>query len=144
MTFVGIILFIIPYKHTLSINKKPADFMTLKKRITGQFLYINYTRENFKDFNDYKRELENMLSVSVGDRDVVIDFTGSSGVASSEIGLLVRLINKFKGTARFVRVVGNEFVTKMLKSTNIQKLDNFLLYDDQKAFVDQVKKVAGL
>jgi len=117
--------------------------MALKKRTTEQFIYVNYQRDNYKDFNDYKRELENMLSTTVGDRDVVIDFTGSSGVSSSEIGMLVRLINKFKGTARFVRVVGNEFVTKMLKSTNIQKLDNFLLYDNQKAFVDQVKKVAG-
>ena len=116
--------------------------MPVTKSTTDQFIYIRYKRENFEDFNQFKRELENMISSAVGDRDVVVDFSESSGVASSEIGLLVRLINKFKGTARYLRIVGNEQITKTLLLTNIDKLGNLIIYKDQKEFVEQVKKIS--
>ena len=116
--------------------------MSLKKSVTDQFIYLRYVRKEYKDFSYFKRELENMLSSSVGDRDVVVDFTSSTGITSSEIGLLVRLINKFKGTARFLRIVGTEQITKTLKSTCIDKLENLTIYTDQKEFVEQVKKIA--
>ncbi len=116
--------------------------MPLEKKILNQFVYLHHVREDYKDFNVFKRELENMLSVTVGDKDVVVDFTGSSGIVSSEIGLLVRLINHFKGTARFLRVVGTEKTINILKSTNLQNLDNFMIYKDQKAFLDEVRKMA--
>lgn len=116
--------------------------MPLKKRILSQFIYLHFIREDYKDFTLFKRELENMLSQSVGDRDIVIDFTGSSGITSSEIGLLVRLINHFQGTARFLRIVGTEKTIATLKSTNIQNLENFMIYEDQKAFLDEVKKLS--
>ena len=117
--------------------------MSLKKSVTEQFIYLRYVRKEYKDFSYFKRELENMLSSSVGNRDVVVDFTGSTGITSSEIGLLVRLTNKFKGTARFLRIVGTEQITKTLKSTNVHKLENLTIYTDQKEFVEQVKKVAN-
>ena len=117
--------------------------MSLKKSVTDQFIYLRYIRKEYKDFSHFKRELENMLSSSVGDRVVVVDFTGSTGITSSEIGLLVRLINKFKGTARFLRIVGTEQITKTLKSTNVHKLENLTIYTDQKEFVEQVKKIAN-
>lgn len=115
--------------------------MPLKKRILDQFIYLNYVREDIHDFNRLKRELENMLSVVAGDRDVVIDFTGCSGISSSEIGLLVRLINHFKKTARFVRIVGSDKITATLKTTNIHTLPNFMIYESQKAFLDEIKKL---
>ncbi len=117
--------------------------MSLKKRTLAQFVYLNYIREDYKDFNSFKRELENMLSLEVKDRDVVVDFTGSGGIVSSEIGLLVRLINHFEGTARFLRIVGSEKTLSSLKSTNIQNLKNIMIYDDQKSFLEEVKKIAG-
>lgn len=116
--------------------------MPVKKSTTDQFIYIGYKRENYDDFNHFKRELENMISSAVGDRDVVVDFSGSTGIASSEIGLLVRLINKFKGTARYLRIVGTEQITKTLLLTNIDKLGNLTIYKDQKEFVEQVKKIS--
>ena len=116
--------------------------MSIKKSVTEQFIYLRYVRKEYKDFSLFKRELENMLSSTVGDRDVVVDFSGSVGISSSEIGLLVRLINKFRGTARYLRVVGTEQITKTLKSTNIHKLENLTIYNDQREFVEQVKKIA--
>ena len=116
--------------------------MPVTKSTAGQFIYIRYKRESFEDFNQYKRELENMISSEVGDRDAVVDFSESSGIASSEIGLLVRLINKFKGTARYLRIVGNEEIAKTLLLTNIDKLGNIIIYKNQKEFVEQVKKIS--
>jgi anti-anti-sigma regulatory factor len=116
--------------------------MPVKKSTTEQFIHIRYKREDFEDFNQFKKELEDMINSEVGERDVVVDFSESSGVASSEIGLLVRLINKFKGTARYLRIVGNEQITKTLLLTNIDKLGNLIIYKDQKEFDEQVKKTS--
>jgi anti-anti-sigma regulatory factor len=115
----------------------------LKKKVTDQFVYLSYIRKDFKDFDHFKRELENMLSATTGTRDLVIDFTGSTGIVSSEIGLLVRLVNLFKGSARYLRIVGSDKTLSMLKSTNIQNLENIMMYEDQKQFFDEVKKLAN-
>ncbi len=115
--------------------------MPIRKKIIDQFVYLSYVREDHKDFIHFKRELENMLSLEIGNKDVVVDFTGSDGVTSSEIGLLVRLTNTFQKSARYVRIVGDEKVVNTLKSTNIQDLKNFMIYNNQQAFFDELKKL---
>ena len=117
--------------------------MPIKKKVTDHFTYISYTRESYNDVTGFKRALENLLGKTAADRDVVVDLSASSGVSSSEIGLLIRLLNSFKGTARFLRIVGNEQITKTLLLTKIDKLGNLVIYKDQEEFVKKVKELGA-
>lgn len=115
--------------------------MSLKKKTNNQFVYLSYVRESHQDFKRFKRELENIANTVVSSKDVVIDFTGSNEISSSEIGIMVRVLNKFQHTPRFLRIVGNERILKTLESTNIHNLDNLSLYQDQKSFFDELKRI---
>lgn len=117
--------------------------MSIDTKMTDQFVYIHYVRENIQDTTRFKRKMENMLSEEVGDRDCIIDFTGSPGVISSEIGQIARLLNIFIGTSRFIRIVGTPQVINALRSTNIDTLENLCVYDNQKEFAEQLKKMLG-
>lgn len=117
--------------------------MTVKKTITEQFVYLSYKRENYNDYTIFKRALENVMGASVKEKDVIIDFVDSTSIASSEIGLLVRLINNFKGTARYLRIAGSEQVTKTLLLTNLDKLGNVTIFRDRKEFLKKLKGTSG-
>ncbi len=113
--------------------------MSLKKNVNEQFIYLNYIRQGYNDFVEFKREVENVINNQAEYKDIVIDFTGSKVIYSSEISLIVRILNSFKGTARFLRVVSNPDIHNMLMSTNINQLENFSIYNNQKAFAEQLK-----
>jgi|GEM_PF-2041907 len=103
------------------------------------FVYINYHRQEFKDSERLKRILMNQAS-AFATKDVVVDFASCSSLTSPEIGSLARLLKIFEGTHRFLRIVTNPAVKKILESTNIVTLSNCVLYDSQRQFIDEVQK----
>lgn len=117
--------------------------MPIKRTINGRFVYLSYQRESYKDFEQFKRELDNSASLNYESKDIIVDFTGSSSVTSPEIGELVRLLKTLQGSPRFLRIITTPPIRKILTSTNLDKLGNLVMYESQKEFVSQLKKSLG-
>jgi len=112
----------------------------IEKHETPLFIFISYTRSDFKDSEELKRELGNLASSLIADKDIVLDLTHISNIVSGEIGALVRLLKQIQGSGRQVRLVVNATVRKTLESTNIVSLPNLTVYADKNEFLDQVHK----
>lgn len=113
--------------------------MSLTKKVTKEFIYLTYVRENIKDHDRLKNELENSQSVENKDLDVIIDFSKCDTISSSEIGLLVRLANRFRNTSRFLRIIVNQTLNTILESTNLHRLTNLTIFPDKESFVEALK-----
>ena len=105
-------------------------------------VYISYHRQEFKDSERLKRTLGNQMS-ALSQKDVVLDVSTCNSLTSPEIGSIVRLLQIFQGTARYLRIVTNPEVHKALEATNVMRLENFVLYKSQKQFVEELKNSAG-
>ncbi len=114
--------------------------MAISRKVNGRFVYISYQRENYKDFEQFKRELDNSASLNYDSKDIIVDFTGSSCITSPEIGEMVRLLRTLQGSSRFMRLITTPSIHKTIASTNLDKLGNLVIYKDQKEFVTQLKK----
>ena len=110
----------------------------------GQLVYISYHRQEFRDAEQLKRMLGNQTSaLAAADKDVVVDFSTCNSITSPEIGALARVLQAFENTSRYLRVVTNPEVKQSLESTNLTKMQNLVLYDNQQQFIEEVKKSAG-
>jgi anti-anti-sigma factor len=117
--------------------------MPLKQNEYPQFTYLWYNRQNFRDYERLKRAIESELASLESTRDIVIDLTPCNGLTSTELGVLVRAANRLKGTRRYVRLLTNARVKQTLESTNLDKLEQLVVYVGQKQFIEQVRKTAG-
>ncbi|MBD3393632.1 MAG: hypothetical protein GF418_15945 [Chitinivibrionales bacterium] len=106
-----------------------------------RFIYVRYHRQEFRDSDQFKRVLSNQASALAG-KDVVVDLSTCNSLTSPEIGAMARLLQAFQGSPRFLRILPNEEVKRALESTNITKMDNLVMYDGQKQFVEEVKRAA--
>jgi hypothetical protein len=113
--------------------------MPLKRKEYPDFIYFWYHRQEFRDSVSLKRELSDVMLHHSETRDIVIDFAACNGLISSEISVLVRLISLLNGSPRFVRIIVNPKVRIAIQAVNLQKLQNFVVYDDQKKFIEAVK-----
>ena len=146
--------------------------MTYKK-IDGNplFTYIRYSRRvgsDLDDFESFKKdvyELARSLSVEREaylrlskikepsaeetdqlvklQRGVVIDFSEHQILNSLEIGLIVKLLGAVSGMPRPIGVVPSPDIRDVLERTNITKLENLVLYENQKSFLDEVLRASG-
>lgn len=106
----------------------------------AQFSYIAYRREGYKDAENFRRQLESELAEPASMKDIVVDFTGFKVLSSSEIGALVRVLNRLQGTTRSLRIVVTPSIGKTLESTNLARLPNLVIYPDQEAFLASVQR----
>ena len=130
------------YNHN-SLSGNPAaremDHMAFRKVDHKELIYLAYNREAAKDFDNFKREVVNATSVTSAQKDLVIDLTGSSTVTSPELGILIRILQNFKDSTRSLRIITTPEIRRIIDSTNISRLKNLVLYDDQKSFFSQLK-----
>ena len=115
--------------------------MAIKVSEHEQLVYVSYQRQEFKDSDQLKRILGNQTSPLI-EKDVVVDFSGCNCLTSPEIGAVARLLQAFQGSTRYLRIVTNPDVKKMLESTNVTRLSNLVIYDNQQQFIEEVKKSA--
>ncbi len=131
----------IPVSSRLHDKTKGARVMPVNVSDHGQLVYISYHRQEFKDSDQLKKVLGNQASTLI-DKDVVVDFSSCNSLTSPEIGAVVRLLQAFQGSTRYLRIVTNPDVRKTLESTNVIKLQNLVIYDNQQQFIEEVKKSA--
>ena len=63
-------------------------------------------------------------------RDTVLQFTNATAIYSMEIGIIVQFLKTLHGSERTLRLVASNYVCEMLKTMNIHKIPNLVLYND--------------
>jgi anti-anti-sigma regulatory factor len=112
--------------------------MSLEKKETEHFIYLSYSRSDFKDVEEFKKELGNLAAKTTCTKDVVVDCTLCKYMASAELGALVRFVNDLRGTERFLRVIPSKELHKTMLSINLQKIEHLVIYANKKAFAEQL------
>jgi anti-anti-sigma regulatory factor len=115
--------------------------MSFRKNENAELIYYSYVKEDQKDYENFKRELNNATGIDKKLKDIVIDFSGADTINSLEIGVLVRLLQAIQGSSRMLRLIVSPEVIKTLSATNILKLKNLVVYDNQKSFFDGLAKM---
>lgn len=114
--------------------------MPCKVLENANFTFVMYKRSKMEDYQEFKRICDNLAHDSVPLTDIIIDFGDSKGIVSTEVGLLVRLLRKMKGSACALRIIGGPPIRKVLTSTNIDKLSNIVVYESKEVFFSQLKR----
>ena len=116
--------------------------MPINAKQYKRFFYVWYRRSTFADTQAFVKALKSAEIFDNGSLcDVVIDVASCAGLSSTEIAAVVRLVQDFKGGPRSVRLLTNESLHKSLMSTNMNTLENLIIYSDQKSFLDQMKEI---
>jgi hypothetical protein len=118
--------------------------MSIDKKETEHLVFISYSRSGYKDIEEFKRELNNLSSSTLSGKDIVVDCSSCKYMTSPEIGALIRLVNNFQKTERFLRIIPSEELYKTLKSINLQNLEHLVIYENKKAFTDHLKDKAAI
>ena len=97
-------------------------------KVDGEkFLFIRYEPEEMSDQQNLKKEL--LAEAESGKaRDTVLLFTNASAIYSMEIGIIVQFLKTLDGSERMLRLVASTYVCEMLKTMNIHKIPNIVLY----------------
>ncbi len=108
--------------------------MSVKKSLFNNVIYIRFIRQDYQDSSLFRNELES-TSVLNGAKDIVIDFTGSVLLTSSEIGMLICLVKELKETDRRIKLIVTPLISTALESTNMQNNKNVIIYNDKESFI---------
>jgi hypothetical protein len=65
-------------------------------------------------------------------------------MTSPEIGAIIRLVNNFNKTERYLKIIPSEELYKTFISINLQNLEHLVIYENKEAFVDQLKDNSGI
>ena len=119
--------------------------MGFRKIEIQNLIYFSYVKETQKEFDEFKKELIRVSSTSLIEtmRDIVVDFSGSKGITSLEIGVLVHVIKAITGTTRMLRLILPPDIKKVLSATKFLTLNNLITYDNQKVFFEEFRVVKG-
>ncbi len=113
--------------------------MALKKLESSRFIYISYCRDNYKELTHFKTLLANSGSLSEGNKDIVIDLSGSDFISSPELGAIIRLLKRLQGSRRCLRIIAGPTVKKLMNTTNVSRIKNMVVYEGQKDFKRRMK-----
>jgi len=103
--------------------------MAFVKVERDKFLFIRYEPEEMSDQQNLKKELL-AESASGKARDTVLEFTNATAIYSMEIGIVVQFLKTLHGSERMLRLVASNYVCEMLKTMNIHKIPNLILYNN--------------
>lgn|GEM_PF-3078182 len=73
-----------------------------------------------------------------------MDCTSCKYMTSPEIGAIIRLVNNFNKTERYLKIIPSEELYKTFISINLQNLEHLVIYENKEAFVDQLKDNSGI
>jgi hypothetical protein len=113
--------------------------MTIEKVDKGNFTYITYTRQGFKDVELFKATLSGLGVDKEATKDIIIDFRAMKYLTSPELGALVRLANQLKGSPRIVRAIPGDDLYKQFSSVNLTIIAGLTIYKNRQDFADQLK-----
>ncbi len=109
--------------------------MSVKTSILNNVIYIRFNRKDHRDSEQFRKELESP-AVLENSKDIVIDFTGSILLTSSEIGMLLSLTTVLDGTKRQLKLIVTPMIATALEDTGIQGLKNVSVYSEKELFID--------
>ena len=111
--------------------------MPLTSKLYNKFLYIWYSRVTSKDPLHFARSLEEP-GIKNGKYDIVIDLVICTELVSAELAAILRLVKKFNGTSRVVRLLTNPKIKARLIEVDLNTMPNLILYDDQQSFISEI------
>ena len=115
--------------------------MAMEKSEKDHFVYITYSRQGYKDVEQFRTTLSALLSDKASEKDIVIDFGLSKYLTSPEIGAIVRLAQGLAASTRILRIIPSEALYKQLSSLNLTNLEHLTIYKDRQDFADQLSKM---
>jgi hypothetical protein len=104
------------------------------------YTYIRYVREGYHDLDCLKKELAGLVPAGSEQKDVVIDFSESDFIVSSEIRVIVTLLRRLGKSAVNVHLIASLKVKQVLLSNNLQKVAGFFIYDSLQQCTDRIKQ----
>jgi anti-anti-sigma regulatory factor len=102
--------------------------MSFKKIDRSEVLLIRYCQETISDMEVLNRALQ-AEAASGKARDTILELPGATVIYSTEIGIIVQFLKTLPGTGRTLRLVASNYVCEMLKTMNIHRIPNIVLYN---------------
>jgi anti-anti-sigma regulatory factor len=114
--------------------------MTVNITHLPEYTYISYVREGYRDLEQLKQDLADIVRTSPGQSNLVIDFSESDFIVSSEIRVIVSLLRKLNKSATRVHLIASSKVKQVLLASNLEKVAGFFMYDDLRQCMDRLGK----
>jgi hypothetical protein len=102
--------------------------MTCKTVDRSEVLLIRYDQETISDMENLNSTLQ-AEAANRAARDTVLELPGAAVIYSTEIGIIVQFLKNLPGTGRTLRLVASNYVCEMLKTMNIHRIPNIVLYN---------------
>jgi len=106
--------------------------MAFKKMETPKYTYILYVRQDNEDMAKLKKALNNLTggAHTEGTKDIIIDFSSTIPIYSTELGAIVIASKRIKTFKRNIIMLVRSDVKKMITSTNIENLKNLIIREN--------------
>jgi len=114
--------------------------MSFKKIDRSEVLLIKYDQETISDMENLNGTLQ-AEAVSGKARDTILELPGAAVIYSTEIGIIVQFLKTILGTGRTLRLVASNYVCEMLKTMNIHRIPNIVLYNSLDEVQDCFKSI---
>ncbi len=106
-------------------------------------MYFRYQRDNFGESAALKQKIEDLVSELEDPRDVILDLSSLAIINTGEARAFAQLAVALKSMGKLLRVIPSSQVRRSFAGFGLHKIGSVVLYDDEQAFVREVKKLAG-
>jgi len=98
------------------------------------YAYYLYRRNSIDDIDSLREKVNEIVSKSDDTKDIVIDFGDSKAIASVEIGLLVKVINKIRAKSNRLNIIAGAGIRDVLRESGLETLDCVAIFNDKESF----------
>jgi anti-anti-sigma regulatory factor len=107
------------------------------------FVYVSYEKNAEDEVNKFKNALSELTQTLSHEKDVVIDVSRCELLGSFELGAIAKVLSCVGKSKRFLRVITNPAIKKLLETTAFTRGKEFCMYENIQAFLDEVKNAQG-
>jgi MFS superfamily sulfate permease-like transporter len=114
--------------------------MSIKISHAPDYTVITYIRESYLDVDALKKMLARLALSGSEVRDIVLDFSASDFIVSSEIRMIVNLLKSLQKSSAALHCIIAEKNRKILLSGNLDRAEGLFMYDTIQQFHSKLPK----
>jgi flagellar hook-associated protein FlgK len=116
--------------------------MSIKTLAKDRFALIAYKRENFGDFVEFKKALDEIVSQKQA-MDIALDFTPCPTIMENEMALIASTIKSLLASHRCLRLIVNAASLKKLQQNHMLSMGNVKVYENHASFLSDINSAAA-
>ncbi len=104
------------------------------------FVYVAYRRNLVDDFLQFQKTMDDEAKDRASPRDIVLDLTKDDSLTEGELGIIAKVVKRFGGTKRKLRIIANHPIMQKIKLSNLHTVDSVLTYDSHAALLAAINR----